>query len=150
MPQNEDEMMFCEKCKMNVFPSRPPFNIKTFGVCAVITLLIIIPIFYTTITLLSEILFFLYFMWGFMFINPYLVYYSLLNKEFCPRCHQGAVEKNMDYKPFGEKEPEVYKIIAPAPSKTNQKIWHCPYCGSQMDYDGDFCGACGKKFEIKR
>ena len=150
MPQNKDEMMFCEKCKMNVFPSRPQFNVKAFVVCSVVIFLIILPIFVTTITFLSEILFYLYFMWGFMFINPYLLYYSLLKKQFCPRCYQGAVGKNLEYKPFGEKEPEVYKEIAPAPSKSNQSAWYCPYCGSQMDHDGDFCSACGKKFEIKR
>ena len=88
MPQNKDEMMFCEKCKMNVFPSRPPFNVKAFGACAVISFLIILPIFLTTITFLSSIFFSLYFMWGFMLINPYLLYYGLQKTHFCPRCHQ--------------------------------------------------------------
>jgi len=150
MPQNKDEMMFCENCKMNVFPSRPQFNVKTFGICAVITFFIILPIFITTIAFLSSIFFSLYFMWGFMFINPYLLYYGLQKTHFCPRCHQEAVEKNLDYEPFGEKEPEVYKLITHTPSKKNQKNWHCPYCGSQMDQDGVFCGDCGKKFEIQR
>jgi hypothetical protein len=85
-------------------------------------------------------------MWGFMLLNPYLIYYLVKKKQFCPRCYQKVVEKNLEYQPFGKKEPEIYKLIAP-PKKS--KKWYCPYCSNTLTEGAKFCGSCGKEFEIK-
>lgn len=148
MVQDSNNMMFCESCSMNVFPSRPRFNIKLFGLFAIIMFIV-----FTTITILflsifSEILLFVYFMWGFMLINPYLIYYGLQHKYFCPKCYSKTIEKNLDFKPFGEKEPEIFKKLSPITKSL--KKWHCPYCGTSLNEEAVFCGSCGKKFELKR
>ena len=81
-----------------------------------------------------------------MVLNPYLIFYITKQKENCPRCYSKVVEKNLDYQPFGEKEPEVFKIISP--EKKSVK-WHCPHCGNPLTQGAIFCKSCGKKFEIK-
>ncbi|MFX1371464.1 MAG: hypothetical protein ACFFCE_06350 [Promethearchaeota archaeon] len=146
--QDPNDMMFCSQCKMNVYPSRPKFNIVLFVVLAIIMLFV-----FTTITLISmsffsEFLLFIFFMWGFLIINPYLVYFGLRRKQNCPLCFKKASEKNLEYKPFGEKEPEIYKKIDP-PQQTNIK-WFCPYCGVSLNEGAIYCGSCGKKFEINQ
>lgn len=87
-------------------------------------------------------------MYGFMFLNPYLIYYGIKNKEYCPRCFQKVIEKNLHYQPFGEKEPEIYKSLTPN-KKSPPKLF-CPYCGTPMSNKGQYCKSCGKKFEIER
>ncbi len=146
MAQNVDEMKFCRKCKMNVFPTRPKFNVKVFGFFAIILL-----IFFSIFTLIflsifSGIFLFIFFMWGFMLINPYVIYYRLKKKENCPRCFQEVQEKNIAYKPFGDKEPEIYKVLTP--SKKSILKLYCPYCGILVQ--GQFCKSCGKKMELQR
>jgi len=87
-------------------------------------------------------------MWGFMIINPYLIYFGLQKKQNCPRCFKKASEKNLEYKPFGEKEPEIYKALAP--SEKSVIKWYCPHCGNSLNEGAIFCGSCGNKFEIKQ
>ncbi|MFX0081658.1 MAG: zinc-ribbon domain-containing protein [Candidatus Hodarchaeota archaeon] len=147
MAQDIADMQFCENCKMNVFPTRPKFNIKIFGIFAVLISAIIIPPTIVYLPILSGLFIFLFIMWGFMLLNPYLIYYVVKKKEFCPRCFQKVVEKNLDYQPFGEKEPEVYKFIAPRKTSFN---WYCPHCGNSLIEGAKFCSSCGKKFEIQR
>ncbi|MFX1530922.1 MAG: zinc-ribbon domain-containing protein [Promethearchaeota archaeon] len=147
MKQEIADMQFCENCKMNVFPTRPKFNIKIFGIFIVLISAIIIPLTIIYLPILSGLFIFLFFMWGFMLVNPYLIYYILKKKQNCPRCYQKVVEKNLDYQPFGEKKPEIYKFMAP-PKKTFN--WHCPYCGKSLIEGAKFCSSCGKKFDIQR
>jgi len=52
MSQDINKMKFCESCKMNVFPSRPKFNIRLFGIFAVIILMTLI-----TITVITSFIF---------------------------------------------------------------------------------------------
>ena len=148
MSQDINEMKFCESCKMNVFPSRPKFNIKLFGIFAVIILMTLITITIITSFIFSGIILFLYYMWFFMALNPYVFYYGIKKKQNCPRCFQKVVEKNLQYQPFGEKEPEVFKSLAPV-KKPATKVF-CPYCGTPMSKKGQYCKSCGKKFEIQR
>lgn len=102
-------MVFCDRCKMNVYPTRLKFNIVAFGICAAI---IFVPAIIITLSLpFSSIFIFLYFMWGFMFINPYLIYYGFARKKYCPRCYGMCFEKNLVYKPFGPKEPEPFNKL---------------------------------------
>ena len=145
MAQDINNMMFCNQCKMNVFPSRPKFNIKVFGIFAVLMLIVVIIITFIVSTLFAELFLFIFYMWGFMLFNPYLIYYGLRKKNNCPRCYENVVEKNLSYKPFGEKEPEIYKEIKKN-SRTLVK-WYCPYCGTPAE--GNFCKKCGKKLELK-
>ncbi|MFW9939643.1 MAG: zinc-ribbon domain-containing protein [Candidatus Thorarchaeota archaeon] len=147
MKQEIADMQFCENCKMNVFPTRPKFNIKIFGIFVVLISAIIIPLTIIYFPILSGLFVFLFIMWGFMFLNPYLLFYIVQKKQNCPRCYQKVVEKNLDYQPFGEKEPEVYKLLAP-PKKSFD--WHCPYCGNSLIEGAKFCSSCGKKFDIQR
>ncbi|MFX1343799.1 MAG: zinc-ribbon domain-containing protein [Promethearchaeota archaeon] len=147
MKQEIADMQFCENCKMNVFPTRPKFNIKIFGIFIVLISAIIIPLTIIYLPILSGLFIFLFFMWGFMLVNPYLIYYILKKKQNCPRCYQKVVEKNLDYQPFGEKKPEIYKFMTP-PKKTFN--WHCPYCGKSLIEEAKFCSSCGKKFDIQR
>ena len=147
MTQNLDDMQFCEKCKMNVFPSRPKFSIKIFSFFVLLISAIVIPLTIITVPILSGLFIFLFLMWGFMVLNPYLIYYISKKKQNCPRCYQKVVEKNLDYQPFGEKEADVYKLIAP---DKKSFIWHCPYCGNSLNEGARFCTICGKKFEIQR
>ena len=127
--QDLEEMKFCKYCEMNVFPTRQKFNIKIFGICVVIMLVV-----FTSITILIASLFFgvflfFFIMWGFMIINPYLIYYSVKKKQYCPKCYQELSEKNLEYVPFGKIVPEVYNRIAP---KTKSRlIFYCPYCGKK-------------------
>jgi len=139
-------MNFCKNCKMNVYPSRPKFNIKIFGIFAIIMMAAFTVITIIYFSIYSEIFLFIYFMWGFMIINPYLLYFGLQKKQCCPRCFKKTIEKNLEYKPFGDKEPEIYKELAPSEKSTIK--WHCPYCGTHVQ--GNFCKSCGKRFEIKR
>jgi hypothetical protein len=69
-------------------------------------------------------------------------------KKHCPNCFGPTTEKNLEFKPFGEKEPEIYKLLAPI--KKSPIIWYCPYCGNKVNNEAIFCGSCGKKFEIRR
>ena len=148
MSQDINEMKFCESCKMNVFPSRPKFNIKIFGLFVILISAIIIPLTIISIPLLSGLFIFLFLMWGFMVLNPYVFYYGIKKKQNCPRCFQKVVEKNLLYQPFGEKEPEIYMSLAPV-EKSPPKLF-CPYCGTPMSKKGQYCKSCGKKFEIQR
>lgn len=148
MVQDPNDMMFCNQCKMNVYPSRPKFNILVFIILAIIMLFIFTAITIISLSLFSEILLILFFMWGFMIINPYLIYFGFQKKQNCPRCFQMTSEKNLAYKPFGEKEPEIYKGLTP--SQKSVIKWHCPYCGHSLNEGAEFCGSCGKKFEIKQ
>jgi len=148
MVQDQNDMMFCESCKMNVFPTRPKFNIKLFGTFVIMMMLIFTTITIIFLSIFSEIFLIIFFLWGFMILNPYLVYYGLQRKQYCPRCFKKTFEKNLEYKPFGAKEPEVYKILAP--SKKSRIVWHCPYCGTSLSQGAKFCKSCGKKFEIQR
>ncbi len=148
MSQDINEMKFCESCKMNVFPSRPKFNIKIFGLFVILISAIIIPLTIISIPLLSGLFIFLFLMWGFMVLNPYVFYYGIKKKQNCPRCFQKVFEKNLLYQPFGEKEPEIYTSLAPV-EKSPPKLF-CPYCGTPMSKKGQYCKSCGKKFEIQR
>ena len=148
MPQNQNDMMFCEVCKMNCYPVRPKFNILTFGIFAIGILVILIIITIISLPFFIDLFLFIYFMWGFMVLNPYLIYYGLKKKEYCPRCSQILVEKNLEYQPFGEKEPEIYKSLTPV-KKPPIKLF-CPYCGNSLIEGAKFCKSCGKKFEIQR
>ncbi|MFX0188969.1 MAG: hypothetical protein ACFE8A_14685 [Candidatus Hodarchaeota archaeon] len=113
MPQDINDMMFCESCKMNAFPSKSKFNMVHFGIWTVVMFIIVLIFLASLSPFLGGILFFLYFMWGFTFLNPYLIVYALKKKGYCPRCQQKLVEKNIEYQPFGNKEPEVFKEIRP-------------------------------------
>jgi len=146
--QDPNDMMFCNQCKMNVYPSRPKFNIIIFVIFAIIMLFIFATITILSLSMFSEILLFIFFMWGFMIINPYLIYFGLQKKQICPRCFKRTSEKNLEYKPFGEKEPEIYQVLAS--SEKSVLKWHCPYCGQSLNGGALFCGSCGKKFEIKQ
>jgi predicted RNA-binding Zn-ribbon protein involved in translation (DUF1610 family) len=146
MVQDPNDMMFCESCRMNVFPTRQKFNIKIFGFFAILILAIIIVITIVFLPLLSGLFIFLFVMWGFIIINPYVLYYGLQKKQFCPKCFKKTIEKNIEYKPFGDKEPEIYKELIPY--RKAQMTWYCPYCGTAVNRN--FCKSCGKKLEIKR
>ncbi len=113
VPQDFNEMMFCQDCQMNAFPSRPKFNAKSFGICA----LVLLPIIIANILLFQAFAWlftFLFFMWGFMILNPHAIVYGLKKKQYCPRCHQKLIEKNQNYRPFGEIDPEVFRSLAPS------------------------------------
>ncbi len=148
MVQDPNEMMFCNQCKMNVYPSRPQFNIIIFVIFAIIMFVVFTTITIISLSVFSEILLFIFFMWGFMIINPYLIYFGLQKKQNCPRCFEKASKKNLEYEPFGEKKPDIYKALAP--SEKSVMKWHCPFCGNSLDEGAIFCGSCGKKFEIKQ
>ena len=141
-------MGFCESCDMNVFPTRPRFSIKIFGVFAVIMLILFTTITVVSLSYLSEVFLFIYIMWGFLLINPYLIYYGVQKKDSCPRCFNKTSAKNLDYQPFGSKESELLKSLAPP--KKNLLRWHCPHCGNVLNKGAVFCGKCGKKFSIVR
>ena len=146
MVQNPNEMMFCNHCKMNVYPSKPKFNIKMFGIFAIIMMTVFTALTIISFTIFSEIFLIIFFMWGFMIINPYLIYYGLQKKHYCPRCYKKTIEKNLKYKPFGDKEPEIYKALVS--SQKSPVFWYCPHCGTPIHQN--FCNSCGRKFEIKR
>ncbi|MFX0043061.1 MAG: hypothetical protein ACFE8L_09125 [Candidatus Hodarchaeota archaeon] len=148
MSQDINDMKFCESCKMNVFPSRPKFNVKIFGIFAVIILIVLVVVTVITSFVLAGILLFLYYFWFFIVVNPYVFYYSIKKKQNCPRCFQKVVEKNLLYQPFGEKEPELYRTIAPV-KNASPKLF-CPYCATPMSKKGQYCKSCGKKYEIQR
>jgi len=146
MVQDPNDMMFCNHCKMNVYPSRPKFNIKIFGIFALIMMTVFTAITIISFTIFSEIFLIIFFMWGFMIINPYIVYYGLQKRQYCPRCFKKTIEKDLKYKPFGDKEPEIYKTLVSF--QKNPLTWYCPYCGTPIH--GNFCKSCGRKLEIKR
>ncbi|MFX1574148.1 MAG: hypothetical protein ACFFB0_15495 [Promethearchaeota archaeon] len=148
MPQNQNDMMFCEICKMNCYPVRPKFNILIFGIFAITILIILIIITTISFSFFTDLLLFIYFMWGFMALNPYLIYYALKKRDYCPSCYQKVVEKNLEYQPFGEKKPEKYKSLIPV-RKAPLKLF-CPFCGNSLTEGVKFCKSCGKKFEIQR
>ncbi|MHA1490707.1 MAG: hypothetical protein ACTSRI_13745 [Promethearchaeota archaeon] len=114
MPQDTNTMKFCFNCRMNVFPSRPIFNVKMFVICVLIMFPIIVTInlvfFFAFFVLFN----FIFLIWGFMLFNPYLIFYGLKKKQYCPRCYQKVIEKNLDYQPFGEKEPEIFTVLSPS------------------------------------
>lgn len=147
MAQNSDDMQFCKNCKMNVFPTRPRFNTKLFILFIILVSSILIPLTIIYLPILSGLFIFLFLFWGFMILNPYLLYYIAKKKQFCPSCYQKVIEKNLDYHPFGKKEPEIYKLIAP--DKKSFK-WYCPYCGILLDEGARFCKSCGKIIEFQR
>ncbi len=111
MPQNPNDMMFCNKCKMNVYPGRPELSMVALGITAIITIIILSIISLIIMSLFLGLFVSFYFIWGFMCLNPYLIIYSLKKKEYCPKCYNRAVEKNIEYKPFGNKEPEGFVPI---------------------------------------
>ena len=148
MVQDPNDMMFCNQCKMNVYPSRPKFNIIIYVILAIIMLFIFTVLTIISLSFFSELFLFIFFMWGFMVINPYLIYFGLQRKQNCPRCYKKTAEKNLEYKPFGEKEPEIYRTLTP--SEKSIKNWYCPYCGHPLNEGAVFCGSCGKKFVIKQ
>ena len=148
MVQDSNDMNFCKNCKMNVYPSRPKFNIKMFGIFAIIMMAAFTVLTIIYFSIYSEIFLFIYFMWGFMIINPYILYFGLQKKQYCPRCFNETIEKNLEYKPFGDREPEIYKEIPPSEKSTIK--WYCPHCGNSLNEEAVFCGSCGKKFEIQR
>jgi len=143
--QNINEMGFCENCKMNVFPTRHKFNTKIFGFFAVVLFLIFSLITLISLSIFSGIFLFIFFMWGFMVINPYAIYYGLRKKENCPKCYQLVHEKNTDFIPFGDKTPVIFK---PIEASKMQGKFYCPFCG--ISIQGNFCKSCGKKFDIVR
>jgi len=146
--QNLDEMKFCTHCKMNVFPSRPKFNIKIFILCIFIMLVTFITMTYFVYSLFASFFLFIFIMWGFIVINPYLIFYGVKKKNNCPNCYYELIEKNIEYIPFGEIIPEVFKKIAP--EKKPSIEFHCPYCGIALIERAKFCRSCGKKFDILR
>lgn len=85
-------------------------------------------------------------MWGFILLNPYILYYGLQKKQYCPSCYNKTIEKSLEYKPFGDKQPEIYKELAS--SHNTQISWYCPFCG--VPIHKNFCKSCGKKLEIAR
>ena len=147
MPQNLDDMQFCKNCQMNVFPTRPEFSIKIFGIFAISLLAILITTTILFLSIFTELILFIFFMWGFMILNPYLIYYFAKQKKNCPKCYQIVNHKNLDFQPFGEKVSEVYRLIAPQKKTINR---YCPYCGKSLTGGASFCKSCGKKLEIQR
>lgn len=141
--QNNNEMGFCENCKMNVFPTRPKFNIKIFGFFVVVLFILFSIITVVSLSIFSSIFLIIFFLWGFMVINPYVIVHGLRKKEYCPRCYQSVHEKNIEFKPFGDKIPEIFKSIETSKKRGNV---YCPYCGTSIL--GSFCKSCGRKFEI--
>jgi len=148
MSQNQNDMMFCEVCKMNCYPVRVKFNILIFGIFAISILLILIIITIISLSFFTDLFLFIYFMWGFMVLNPYLLYYGLKKKEYCPSCYRKVVEKNLKYQPFGEKKPKIYNSLTPV-KKPPIKVF-CPYCGISLIEGVKYCKSCGKKFELQR
>jgi hypothetical protein len=147
-PQNFDDMKFCNLCKMNVFPTRPPFNVKLFILFFIIVSITFIPLIILSLPYLTAwIIVAIFLTWGFLVINPYLIIYGLKKKQYCPNCYQLLNEKNLEYQPFGEKVSEIYEKIAP--KKYNKSEWFCPYCGNRMSKKAKFCHSCGKKCELK-
>lgn len=146
--QDINNMYFCKRCNMNVFPTRPRFNIKIFGIFTISMLIIFTTITIVSLSILSEVFLFIYIMWGFLVINPYLIYYGIQKKNCCPNCFNKTSEKNLDYQPFGNKESELFKSLIPP--KKNLLKWHCPHCGNALNKGALFCGKCGKKSEIVR
>jgi len=146
MIQDPNDMEFCESCKMNVFPSRKRFNIKTFGFFVILILIIVIPLTIIYLPIFSGIFIFVFIMWGFMLLNPYTLYYGLQKKQYCPRCYNKTVEKSLEYIPFGDKQPEIYNELSS--SHSAQITWYCPYCGTPVQKN--YCKSCGKKLELKR
>ena len=147
MVQDPHKMMFCVHCKMNVFPSRQKFNIKVFMVFAFFTLIFLIILTILIYTFFSQIILLIFFMWGFLIFNPYLIFYGLQKKQHCPNCFNLAREKNLDYIPFGKKEPEIYKILAPSKKKSHF-CWFCPYCGVALNQAIKYCKSCGKELKF--
>ena len=155
MPQDKNDMRFCNNCKMNVFPTRPEFNTLAFSVIAAVMFVIVtIFTFLAFFTLFFEMIFFLYL---FMCLNPYLIYYGLLRKDNCPKCRSKVVDKNLEYEPFGTKKGEGLPRM-PYESESSNDIdknvvsegWFCPYCGSPISRDWVFCKKCGKTLEINQ
>ncbi len=153
MWQNKEDMGFCDDCGMNAFPARPEFNTVLFVITAIISIIVMIII----IGILS-VLFLDFSVLLLMFIillNPYVIYYLLQPKKYCPRCRNELSEKNLAYEPFGNKTAEVYKKHSNTSiSRRNSQSlnpspnWHCPYCGKKIRRNANFCEFCGREFEI--
>ena len=155
MSQDINDMKFCESCKMNVFPSRPKFNTGVFLICMLIILPFVMMISVIFFSAISELLIILFFLWGFMIINPYLIIYAIKKKRYCPNCYRLVIAKNLDFYPFGEKEPGGYGSVPNFKNfskfnikKKTYKLF-CPYCGNPIALDWMFCIICGKKNQFK-
>jgi len=138
---------------MNVFPTRPEFNVIVFGVFAGV--LVIISVILSFLLLLWWFFTFLVFSFLFMILNPYLIYYGLKPKIYCPNCHSKCSEElNREYEPFGPKRGEgfphlPYEESISHPNKVLSTIgWYCPYCGASISRKWKFCKSCGKILEI--
>lgn len=144
-------MGFCDDCGMNAFPARPEFNTVLFVITATISsvvMVIIIGILFVLLFDLNVLL--LIFI---IVLNPYVVYYLLQPKKYCPHCRRELSKKNLNYEPFGDKEPEIYKKRAnqtdtSSPMRNPRSNWHCPYCGKAIRRNANFCEFCGREFEI--
>lgn len=138
---------------MNVFPTRPEFNVIVFGVFAAV--LFIINVILSYLWASWWIFTFLFFLFLFMILNPYLIYYGLKPKKYCPNCHSKCSEEpNREYEPFGPKRGEglphlPYEESISHPNKVLSTIgWYCPYCGASISRKWKFCKLCGKILEI--
>ncbi|MFW9829162.1 MAG: hypothetical protein ACFFEY_16420 [Candidatus Thorarchaeota archaeon] len=146
MVQDPHKMMFCVHCKMNVFPSRRKFNIRIFVIFAILMLIFLMLITVLVYTFFSQIILLIFFMWGFMIFNPYIIFYGLQKKQHCPYCFNITREKNLDYIPFGSKEPEIYKNLTPSDKPLFN--WFCPYCGIALNQGIKYCKSCGKELKF--
>lgn len=153
MFQNKEDMGFCDNCGMNAFPARPEFNTVLFVVSAILesilTIVMIAIIFILTWAIDVLLLIFI------IFLNPYIIYYLLQPKKYCPKCRKELSEKNLAYEPFGDKKPEIFKRRAFELKKSSQRRnqssrWHCPYCGRKIRTHARFCEYCGRKIEFSQ
>lgn len=146
-------MRFCNNCRMNCFPTRSEFNTKVFGIFAVIIFIIITVL--TILLILSWFFNLMFFFYLFMILNPYLIYYGLIPKIYCPKCHSKCTEEpNKEYEPFGPKKGEGLPHLPyekPTSHQSNIKTregWFCPYCGASISRNWKHCKLCGKLLEI--
>lgn len=143
MVQNQLERRLCNKCSRNVFPTRPKPN------------------------------YILLFISIFSFFIPYLIYYAMKPREYCPICYSKVGMINFNYPPF-KGTPESYdpnlissgyvvrseesvfepegEFIVYIPNqtppeeiepKTDQLF--CKSCGNKLNLSAKFCPKCGIK-----